>query len=141
MTKILVTYAVFAVIWYVFQALGCMLIFKKTGTSKATAFIPLVREKALFDISVKNAKLGLTWLVLAVAGLACFLAGCFAKIQIVAWIGVVAIVVAVVLSIYRNFKEAKAFGRDIGTGLVLTLIAPLGNIMLGKGDAEYRGKI
>lgn len=141
MTKILMNYAIFAVIWYVFQAIGCMFIFRKTGTSKAIAFIPLVREKALFDSSVKNAKLGLIWLVLAIVGLACFFAGCFAEIQIVAWIGVVVILVAVVLSIYRNFKEAKSFGRDVGTGLILTLVAPLGNIILGKGDAEYRGKI
>lgn len=141
MTKILMNYAIFAVIWYVFQAIGCMFIFRKTGTSKAIAFIPLVREKALFDSSVKNAKLGLIWLVLAIVGLACFFAGCFAEIQIVAWIGVVVILVAVLLSIYRNFKEAKSFGRDVGTGLILTLVAPLGNIILGKGDAEYRGKI
>ena len=141
MTKILMTYAIFAVVWYVFQAVGCMFLFKKTNTSKVTAFIPLLREKALFDSSVKNDKLGLAWLGLAVAGLVCFFAGCFTEIQIVAWIGVVAIFAAVVLSIYRNFKEAKSFGRDIGTGLVLTLVAPLGNIILGKGDAEYRGKM
>ena len=48
-TKILMTYAVVAVVWYVVQTVGCMFLFKKTGTSKGMAFIPLLREKALFD--------------------------------------------------------------------------------------------
>ena len=33
-TKILMTYAVVAVVWYVVQTVGCMFLFKKTGTSK-----------------------------------------------------------------------------------------------------------
>lgn len=140
-TKILMTYAVVAVVWYVVQTVGCMFLFKKTGTSKASAFIPLLREKTLFDVSMNQEKAGLTWLVLAVAGLVCFIGGCFTKIQIVAWVGFAALILAVVLSIYRNFKEAKAFGRGAGTAVILTLFDPLGNLIIGKGTSEYKGKM
>ena len=144
-TKILMTYAVIAVVWYVVQTLGCMFLFKKTGTSKATAFIPLLREKALFDVSMKDGKAGLVWLILAVAGLACFGVGCFLSIQILAWVGfatlILAVVLAVVLAVYRNFKEAKAFGRGAGTAVILTLFDPLGNLIIGKGVSEYKGKM
>ena len=139
-TGILIHYIIFAVIWYAAQTFGCLFLFAKTGSKKSMAFVPLLREKVLFDISVKNEKLGLVWLILAVVGLVGFFVGCYTSIQALAWIGVAAIVLAVILSIYRNFKQAKAFGKDIGTGIVLTLIAPLGNIILGKGDSEYRGK-
>ena len=111
-TKILMTYAVVAVVWYVVQTVGCMFLFKKTGTSKGMAFIPLLREKALFDVSINNKKAGLVWLILAV-----------------------------VLAVYRNFKEAKAFGRGAGTAVILTLFDPLGNLIIGKGVSEYKGKM
>ena len=140
-TKILMTYAVIAVVWYVVQTLGCMFLFKKTGTSKATAFIPLLREKALFDVSMKDGKAGLVWLILAVSGLACFGVGCFLSIQILAWVGFATLILAVVLAVFRNFKEAKAFGRGAGTAVVLTLFDPLGNLIIGKGVSEYRGKM
>ena len=140
-TKILMTYAVVAVVWYVVQTVGCMFLFKKTGTSKGMAFIPLLREKALFDVSINNKKAGLVWLILAVAGLACFGVGCFLSIQILAWVGFVAVIMAVVLAVYRNFKEAKAFGRGAGTAVILTLFDPLGNLIIGKGVSEYKGKM
>ena len=140
-TKILMTYAIVAVVWYVVQTVGCMFLFKKTGTSKATAFIPLLREKALFDVSMNNAKTGLVWLGLVVAGLVCFVAGCFMSIQILAWVGFVVVIMAVVLAVYRNFKEAKAFGRGAGTAVILTLFDPLGNLIIGKGVSEYKGKM
>ncbi len=140
-TKILMTYAVVAVVWYVVQTVGCMFLFKKTGTSKGMAFIPLLREKALFDVSINNKKAGLVWLILAVAGLACFFAGSFMSIQILAWVGFAAMILAVVLAVYRNFKEAKAFGRGAGTAVILTLFDPLGNLIIGKGVSEYKGKM
>lgn len=140
-TKILMTYAVVAVVWYVVQTVGCMFLFKKTGTSKGMAFIPLLREKALFDVSINNKKAGLVWLILAVAGLACFFTGSFMSIQILAWVGFAAMILAVVLAVYRNFKEAKAFGRGVGTAVILTLFDPLGNLIIGKGVSEYKGKM
>ena len=105
------------------------------------AFIPLLREKALFDVSINNKKAGLVWLILAVAGLACFFAGSFMSIQILAWVGFAAMILAVVLAVYRNFKEAKAFGRGAGTAVILTLFDPLGNLIIGKGVSEYKGKM
>ena len=140
-TKILMTYAAVAVVWYVVQTVGCMFLFKKTGTSKGMAFIPLLREKALFDVSINNKKAGLVWLILAVAGLACFFTGSFMSIQIFAWVGFAAMILAVVLAVYRNFKEAKAFGRGAGTAVILTLFDPLGNLIIGKGVSEYKGKM
>lgn len=138
-TKILITYAIIAVVWYVTQSLGCMFVFKKTGKKAATAFIPLLREKELFTISMKNTKAGLVWLILAVVGLVGFFAGSYLEIQILAWVGFVALVLAVILAIVRNFKQAKAFGRGAGSAVVLTLFDPLGNIIIGKSLSEYKG--
>lgn len=140
LTMILITYAVIAVIWYVIQTIGCLGVFKKTESKKSLAFIPLLREKELFDISVENQKAGVTWLVLAVVGLAGFLAGSFTKIQILAWIGFVAIILAVILAIYRNYREAKSFGRGAGTAVILTLFDPLGNLIIGRSFSEYKGR-
>ena len=42
---------------------------------------------------------------------------------------------------HRNFKEAKAFGRGAGTAVILTLFDPLGNLIIGKGVSEYKGKM
>ena len=50
-------------------------------------------------------------------------------------------IMAVVLAVYRNFKEAKAFGRGAGTAVILTLFDPLGNLIIGKGVSEYKGKM
>ena len=68
-TGILIHYIIFAVIWYAAQTFGCLFLFAKTGSKKSLAFVPVLREKVLFDISVKNEKLGLVWLILAVVGL------------------------------------------------------------------------
>ncbi|MGM9942063.1 MAG: DUF5684 domain-containing protein [Bulleidia sp.] len=139
-TKIMITYAVIAVVWYVVQTIGCLGVFKKTESKKALAFIPLLREKELFDISMKDQKAGTIWLVLAVVGLVGFFGGSFTQIQILAWVGFISLILAIFLSIYRNYREAKAFGRGAGTAVILTLFDPLGNLIIGRSFSEYKGR-
>ena len=43
LTKILTSYAIFAVIWYVLQTFGYLKVLRKTPENKMLAFIPVLR--------------------------------------------------------------------------------------------------
>ncbi len=140
-TKIYITYAVIFVLWYVLQTIGCMGVFKKAGVTKSKAFIPFVREMELFRISWADPKQGKIWLVCALVGLIGFIGGSFTQIQILAWVGVVGMILSTILSIRRNLKESKAFGRSTGTSALLIFLNPIGNIVIGRSSSEYRSAI
>ena len=83
LTKILTSYAIFAVIWYVLQTFGYFKVLRKTPENKLLAFIPVLRELVMFKLVWKAKYAGIIWFVCAIGGIALFLAAANTGIQII----------------------------------------------------------
>lgn len=139
LTKILTNYAVFAVIWYVLQTFGYFKLLRKTPANKILAFIPVVRELVMFKLVWKSKVAGIIWFVCAIGGLALFLAAANTGLQIVGWLGLVMMIASIVIHIKRSRKQSKAFNLSGGITTLLIFANPIGNIVIGMGQAEYKG--
>ncbi|MDD6258406.1 MAG: DUF5684 domain-containing protein [Erysipelotrichaceae bacterium] len=137
--SIITNYIIVAVIWYVLQVIGHRSVFAKAGVSRAKAFIPVLREVEMFKLSWNDKKAGLVWLVCAIVGISGILIGSYANVQILGWIGLVAIIAALVLMIRRDSHESKAFRRGGGMTAALIFVNPIANIVIGKSTSEYQG--
>ena len=139
LTKILTNYAVFAVIWYVLQTFGYFRLLRKTPANKAFAFIPVVRELVMFKLVWKSKFAGIIWFVCAIGGLALFLVSASTGLQIVGWLGLVMMIASIVIHIKRSRTQSKAFNLSGGITTLLIFVNPIGNIVIGMGQAEYKG--
>ena len=137
LTKILTSYAIFAVIWYVLQTFGYLKVLRKTPENKLLAFVPVLRELVMFKLVWKSKYAGIIWFVCALGGLALFLAAANTGIQIIGWLGLVMMIISIAIHIKRSGKQAKAFSGGITTLLIFA--NPIGNIVIGMGQAEYKG--
>jgi hypothetical protein len=138
-TTIYVTWGVFYLVWYILNVIGYKGEFKKAGVSAGKAFIPFVREMEVYKISWNKKNIGLYWLLSNLLGIVLLFVGSMAKIQIVAWIGFIAVVASQVLQIMRCIKQSKAFGRGTGMTWALILVNPIANVVIGKSLGEYKG--
>ena len=68
-----------------------------------------------------------------------FLAAANTGIQIIGWIGLVMMIASIVIHIKRSGKQAKAFNISGGITTLLIFANPIGNIVIGMGQAEYKG--
>ena len=139
LTKILTNYAIFAVIWYVLQTFGYFKLLRKTPANKILAFIPVVRELVMFKLVWKSKFAGIIWFVCAIGGLALFLVSAGTGLQIIGWLGLVMMIVSIVIHIKRSGKQSKAFNLSGGITTLLIFANPIGNIVIGMGQAEYKG--
>lgn len=138
LSSIITTYAIWGVIWYVLQSYGHLLLFKKAGVNALTAFIPFYREFRMFQLTWKDKKVALIWAV-CMLGLPLWWIGSFIKVQVMAWLGFCAFIVALILAVIRSFHEVKAFNKGYGLAIGIIFLAPVVNIVLGKSDADYQG--
>jgi hypothetical protein len=138
---IYISWGIFGLVWYILMAIGCMGEFKKAKVSTGKAFIPLLREVELFNISWKKPKMGIIWLACAAGGIVCLYAGSAVRLQIVAWLGAAAVIAAVVLMIMRDVRQSHAFGGRGGMTAGLILLNPIFNLVIGKNMAEYKGAL
>lgn len=139
LTNYLTNYAIFAVIWYVLQTFGYFKTLRKTPTNPIIAFIPVVREIQMFNLTWKAKGIGYIWCVLAVGGLALFLVSSNTGIQFIGWLGLVMMIASVVIHIMRSLRQSKAFNIGGGLTTMLILVNPIGHIVLGLSQAEYKG--
>ena len=139
LTKILTNYAIFAVIWYVLQTFGYLKVLRKTSVNKMLAFIPVLRELVMFKLVWKSKFAGIIWFVCAIGGLALFLVSASTGLQIIGWLGLVMMIVSIVIHIKRSGKQSKVFNLSGGITTLLIFANPIGNIVIGMGQAEYKG--
>ena len=136
---IFITWGVFYVIWYLLNALGYKGEFKKAGVSAGKAWIPFVREVEVYKISWNKKNIGIYWLLADILGIVLLFVGSMANIQIVAWVGFIAVTAAQVMQIMRCFRQSKVFGRGGGMTWALILVNPIANFVLGRSLSEYKG--
>ena len=128
-------FAVFFILWYVFQAIADWKILSKAGKPGWHSFIPILNVVSEYDICWSGA-MGLVFQV-AVAlntGLS------QSESRIAAAISAVFGIVAAVLHIVQSIKLSKAFGKGVGFGIFLILFGPLARLVLGLGGSYYVGK-
>ena len=110
------------------------MIFQKAGIPGWKSLIPVYNAYLQFKICWKG-WVGLLSLALAVA----------VAVMTVTEVSIVYIAITVVFSVIIQtifcFKLAKAFGRGVIMGLILTLTAGLGRIILGFGNSRYVGNM
>lgn len=140
LTSLAITYAVCVILWYGLQSYGHYLLFKKAKVNTNLAFIPLLREYKMFELTWKNPTVRLAWVV-GMVGFPLFYLGSTFNIQIIAWLGLFMFIAGLVLSALRAFQEAKAYNKGAGIGVAIMFLAPVANIVLGKSDADYQGAI
>ncbi|MBW9212444.1 MULTISPECIES: DUF5684 domain-containing protein [Terrabacteria group] len=138
LSSIITTYAIWGIIWYILQSYGHLLLFKKAKVNTVAAFIPFYREFRMFQLTWANKKVALIWAV-CILGLPLWWLGSATKIQVMAWFGLFAFIVALVLAAIRSFHETKAFNKGNGLAIGIIFAAPIVNIVLGRSDADYQG--
>ncbi|MBF1110695.1 MAG: hypothetical protein HXL56_09365, partial [Solobacterium sp.] len=112
---------------------------RKTPANKIFAFIPVVRELVMFKLVWKSKVAGIIWFVCAIGGLALFLVAASTGLQIIGWLGLVMMIASIVIHIKRSGKQSKAFNLSGGITTLLIFANPIGNIVIGMGQAEYKG--
>ena len=102
-----------SIITYVVVAIGLYKMFQKAGIEEWTAFIPIVNA----------------W---QVTKLACG-SGLYLLLILIPCVG------PFIYAIFLAVKLAPAFGKGIGTTLLLIFLAPIAYLYMGFGDAQYQG--
>lgn len=130
---IVITIGVISLIGYLVTALGFSKIFKKAGEKGWKAFIPIFNVYTRFKIAWNVKSFWIWFLAMAVAYCAPYL-GQNAVISVLTLAaGIVGI--AFTIKLYVNF--AKAFGKGVGTALLLYFFPFIMSLVLGFGKAEY----
>lgn len=101
----------FALVWAVFILVAGWKMYVKAGQPGWTSLIPIINTLALLKI----VKRPWWWLLLMLIPIVNFV---------------------VIIIIYADL--AKAFGRGLGTTLLLVLLTPIAYLILGFGQAQYR---
>ena len=109
-------YALFIVILAIVMVAAMWIIFKKAGKPGWAAIVPIYNTVVMYQVAGINPWLLLLALVPFVGGL-----------------------VIAILGIVATFRLAKAFGRGVGFGFGLLLLAPIFYLILAFGSSEYVG--
>ena len=108
--------------------------FQKAGQRSWFAFIPLLRDFAMFKMAWTGKAFVINTVLLAVFRLCgeseSILVGLVAAIAGIAWI---------VVQVKLLLRVAKSFGKGTGWGLLLFFLPFIGSMILGFGSAEYLG--
>ena len=121
-------------VWFFVSAIGYFKMFKKAGQRGWFAFIPLLREYALFKMAWTVKAFIISTALLAVVQL-CGESESILLGLVVAVLGIVWIVMQVKL----QMRVAKSFGKGKLWGLGLFLVPFVTSLILGFGSAEYLG--
>ena len=123
-----------AAAWFVISAIGYFKMFKKAGQRGWFAFIPLLRDFAMFKMAWTGKAFVINTVLLAVFRLCgeseSFLAGLAAAIAGIAMI---------VMQVKLLLRVAKSFGKGTGWALLLFFVPFVATLILGFGKAEYLG--
>ena len=126
--------AVGGLVWFFLSAIGYFKMFQKAGQRSWFAFIPLLREYALFKMAwtVKAFVISIVMLVaLQISGMQ--------EGLILSLLGTVCGIVWIVMQIKLVIRVAKSFGKDGVWALLLFVVPFITTLILGFGSAQYVG--
>lgn len=113
--------AIPAIVCIVLMIIGQWKVFQKAGKPGWAAIVPIYNIIVMLQVVGRP----VWWVFLYFLGL----------IPFVGWIG------ALIVSIIVLNDLAKVFGKDVGYTLLLIFLPFVGYMMLGFGDAKYRGPL
>ena len=126
--------AVGGLVWFFLSAIGYFKMFQKAGQRSWFAFIPLLRDFAMFKMAWTVKAFIINTVLLAVFELCGesenILVGLVAAIAGIAWI---------VVQVKLLLRVAKSFGKGTGWALLLFFVPFVSTMILGFGSAEYQG--
>ena len=126
--------AVGGLVWFFLSAIGYFKMFQKAGQRSWFAFIPLLREYALFKMAwtVKAFVISIVMLVaLQISGMQ--------EGLLLSLLGAVCGIVWIVIQVKLVIRLAKAFGKDGVWALLLFVVPFIATLILGFGSAQYVG--
>ena len=122
------------VVWFFISAIGYFKMFKKAGQRGWFAFIPVLREYALFRMSWTMQAFAVNIVLLGIFQIAEEADGILAGIAVlvggIAWI---------VIQAKLMLRVAKSFGKGTGWALLLFFVPFVATMILGFSSAEYQG--
>ena len=120
--------------WFFISAIGYFKMFKKAGQRGWFAFIPLLREFAMFKMAWTVKAFVISTVLLAVAQFGAESQSALAAVAVIvcgiAWI---------VMQVKLVGRMAKSFGKGRGWGALLFFFPFIVTLILGFGSAEYLG--
>lgn len=123
-----------AAVWFFVSAIGYYKMFQKAGQRSWFAFIPLLRDFAMFKMAWTVKAFIINTVLLAVFELCGesenILVGLVAAIAGIAWI---------VVQVKLLLRVAKSFGKGAGWAALLFFVPFIATLILGFGSAEYLG--
>ena len=126
--------AVGGLVWFFLSAIGYFKMFQKAGQRSWFAFIPLLREYALFKMAwtVKAFVISIVMLVaLQISGMQ--------EGLLLSLLGAVCGIVWIVIQVKLVIRLAKAFGKDGVWALLLFVVPFITTLILGFVSAQYVG--
>ena len=121
-------------VWFLVSAIGYFKMFQKAGQRSWFAFIPLLREYALFKMSWTIKAFAISTVLLAVLQIFGesdnLIASLAAAVCGIAWI---------VMQVKLVVRVAKSFGKGKGWAALLFFLPFIATLILGFGSAEYLG--
>ena len=123
-----------AAAWFFISAIGYFKMFKKGGQRGWFAFIPILREYALFRMSWTMQAFAVNIVLLGVFQIAGDADGTLAGIA-----ALVAGIAYIVIQVKLMLRVAKSFGKGTGWALLLFFVPFVSTMILGFGKAEYLG--
>ena len=123
-------------VWFLVSAIGYFKMFQKAGQRSWFAFIPLLREYALFKMSWTIKAFAISTVLLAVLQIFGESENLIASLA-AAVCGIVWIVIQVKLVV----RVAKSFGKGKGWAALLFFVPFVATLILGFGSAEYLGNL
>ena len=126
--------AVGAAVWFFVSAIGYFKMFKKAGQCGWFAFVPLLREYAMFKMAwtVKA-------FIISTAFLAVFQICGESENILVSLVALVLGIAWIVMQVKLLLRVAKAFGKGKGWAALLFFLPFVATLILGFGNAEYLG--
>ncbi len=126
--------AIGAAVWFFVSAIGYFKMFKKAGQRGWFAFIPLLRDFAMFKMAwtVKAFIINTVLLsVLQICG--------ESESILIGFVAAIAGIALIVVQVKLLLRVAKSFGKGTGWAALLFLVPFVATLILGFGSAEYLG--
>lgn len=126
--------AVGAAVWFFVSAIGYFKMFKKAGQRGWFAFIPLLRDFAMFKMAWTVKAFIINTVLLVVFQL---FGG--SESILLGLVAVIAGIALIVVQVKLLLRVAKSFGKGAGWAALLFFLPFVATLILGFGSAEYLG--
>lgn len=126
---------VFSLILLVLELITAYKVFEKYGLAGWKGLIPVYSDYLEYG-KVWTKNLGIFYAVISVFSA---IVGAMKIGGALEFIADICYIVAFVMNIMFASKKSKAFGKKLGTTLLLIFFPFIGNLYIGFGDAQYQG--